>query len=224
MRILITIFLIISLLSCNQVIKKSDSQIESFEKFFGENELNYLNEIIDDLDNYLAFNYPDQTSKFRKYLADISDLKVNKYWIIDTLKLTKYRGSNLFRKYETIYPDSVWFDGITFSIKFPDSELTEEIIPEEIFPLGGKSINLNIDSIINSLKKEPKRILIKQSDFDLSLSSIQKSDSLIISYIEIKEIGGDLSPSTLASGLLYYLTENNEYFAKRIFVMDMYDY
>jgi hypothetical protein len=219
MRVLITLLMILSLVSCNQANKNRDSRIEKFEKSFGVKELEYLNEIIDNLDNYLIQNYPDQKSKFRAYLADINENKVKYYWKIDSIKLNKYRESNLFRKYEKIYPDTVWFQEKTFCIKYPDVEFIEEIIP-----IRKKKVDLNIDSMINALKQEPKLLLIEQSDFEKALKSIQKPDSLITSYQEVKNVAGDLSPSILASGLMYYMTEYNEYFAKRIFVMDLYDY
>lgn len=219
MRNLLTIFLILSFISCNQEIRKSESNIRKFEHNIGAKELDYLNEIINDFDNFLANNYPDKKSKFKAYLADISELKTIKYWKIDSTKMHKYRKSNLFAKYETIYPDTVWYDGQTFSIKFPNTEYIEEIIP-----IRRKNVDLNIDSTINSLKHKPETWLIEQSDFYLALNSIQKSDSLIITYLEVKEIAGNLSPTILASGIMYYLTDKNEYFAKRIFVMDIHDY
>ena len=218
------IFFILLFISCNQVNKESDNHYDEFEQYFGAKELEYLNEIIEDFDNYLAVNYPNQGSKFRTYLTDINESKVINYWKIDSIKLKKYMESNLFRKYETIYPDSVWFDGHTFNIKFPNCEYLEERLPEEIFPIGMKNVNLDVDSTINSLKHKPETWLVEQSDFYLALNSIQKSDSLIITYLEVKEIAGSLSPTILASGIMYYLTDKNEYFAKRIFVMDIHDY
>jgi hypothetical protein len=71
------------------------------------------------------------------------------------------------------------------------------------------------------LKNEPKIKLIKPSKFYIALDSIQRSDSLILNYLDAKEAIGNLSSSILASGLLYNLSDNNEYFAKRIFAMDI---
>ncbi len=218
MRSLTIILLITSLFACNQRTDKTNTPIEKFEKFLGEKEVIYLNEIVDDLDNYLAYNYPDHQSKFKAYLIDISEMNVNDYWKIDSTKLKKYKESNLFGKYDTIFPDSVWFNGNTFSIKYPDSGFIEEIIP-----IKRKNEDFNIDSTIKSLKNEPRVFLIEQSNYYLAFDSIQKSDSLIITYLEAKEALGNLSPTILVGGLLYFLTESNEYFAKRIFVMDIYD-
>ncbi len=218
MRNLTLIFLIITLFACNQNTKKSELQKEKFEKILGKQETTNLNEIVGDLDNYLIKKYPEQPSKFKAYLNDVSELNLSEYWRLDSIKMKKYRESNLFGKYDTIYPDSVWFDGRSFNIKYPDFDMIEEIIPL-------KRINeeTNIDSIINSLRIEPKFLLKKESNFYLALDSIQQSDSLIITYLNEKEAAGNLSPSILANGLKHYLTESNEYFAKRIFVMEMYE-
>jgi hypothetical protein len=73
------------------------------------------------------------------------------------------------------------------------------------------------------LKNEPRLLLKKPSNFYLALDSINQSDSLILTYLDAKNIVSYMSPFNLAGGLNYYLTENNEYFAKRIFIMDMND-
>ena len=218
MRNLTIILLFISLFACNQTTEKSDSQIEKFEKILGEQETIYLNEIVADFDNYLSSKYPDQKSKFKSYLTDISELKIKKYWEIDSAKLEQYRESNLFGEYDTVYPDSVWYDGLSFSIKYPDDEFIEEMVP-----IKRKGKNLNVDSTITSLKNEPRFILTEQSKLFIALDSINQSDSLIITYFDAKEAAGNLSPSILAGGIGYYLNDNNEYFAKRILIMEMYE-
>jgi hypothetical protein len=218
MRNLTIIVILISVFACNQRAEKKHSSIETFEKILGEPETNYLNEIVADFDNYLASNYPDHKSKFESYLVDISELGVKEYLKIDSTKLIKYRESNLFGKYDTLYPDSVWYDGLSFSSKFPDSEFIEEMIP-----IKREGKNTNVDSTINSLKNEPRFVLTEQSRLFLALDSISQSDSLIITYFDAKEAVGSMSPSILAGGLRYYLNDNNEYFAKRIFIMDMYE-
>ena len=218
MRNITLIFLFITLFACNQKTEKNEMQIEKFENILGKQETTCLNEIVGDLDNYLAENYPHQNSKFNEYLVDISESKVDKYWKIDSMKIKKYRESNLFGKYDTIFPDSVWYDEQTFKIKYPDFDIVEEIIP-----LKRISKETNIDSTINAMRIEPRFLLKTESKFYLALDSIQQSDSLMITYLDAKEVAGHLSPSVLANGLKYYLTESNEYFAKRIFVMDIYE-
>ena len=212
MTFLIAFFFVLSILSCNQSKKTKDRLISEFEKQIDEEQLNYLNEIVNDLDSYLSENYPNQELKFRAYLTDLSDLTLNEYWRIDSVKFEKYRERDLFRNFKKIFPDSVWFNGQTYCIKFPDNEITEVIIP-----------NGNVDTIINFLQQEPRLFLTKQSIVHKALDSIEKSDSLIINYFEAKEFTDNFSPSILAKGLLFYLTDKNEYFAKRIFILEMHD-
>ncbi len=218
MRYLTIILIILSPFACHQKTDKNDTPTEKFERILGEQETTYLNEIVCDLDNYLASTYPDQESKFKTYLVDISKSRVKEYWKIESNKLKKYGETNLFGKYDTIYPDSVWYGGLSINIKYPDFEFIEEMIP-----IKRKNGETNIDSMINSLKIEPKYLLIEQSVFYPALDSIQESDSLIINYIDAKEAAGNMSPLILVGGLMYNLNENNEYFAKRIFVMEMYE-
>lgn len=218
MRNLIIILMLSSLFACNQKFEKSDSPIEKFERILGEQETIDLNEIVYDLDNYLAFHYPDNRLKFKAYLGDISKSKVEEYWKIDSTKLIKYRENYLFGKYDTIFPDSVWYNGQSFSIKFPNSDFIEETIPiisqGEIF---------NLDSAINSLKNEPKFSIRKQGKLYLALVAIQQSDSIILTYFDAKVCAGNISPSILAGGLACYLNDKNELFAKSILILDMYE-
>ena len=218
MRNLAIFVLIISLVSCNQTIEKNSSSIETFEKILGEPETTYLNEIVSDLNNYLSLNYPDHESRFKSYLVDIPELNLIDFYRIDSIKLIRYGESNLFGQYMTIFPDSVWCDGLTFKIKFPNADLINEILP-----LPEKGENSNIDSVITSLENKPEFVLIERSNFILALDSIKQSDSLISTYLDAKEEAGDLSPSTLSVGIKHYLNDNNEYFAKRILIMDLYE-
>jgi hypothetical protein len=218
MRNLALFVLIISLVSCNQTIEKNSSSIETFEKLLGEPETTYLNEIVSDLNNYLSSNYPDHESRFKSYLVDIPELNLIDFYRIDSVKLIKYGESNLFGQYVTFFPDSVWYDGLTYKIKFPNSDFITEILP-----IPGKKEKLDIDSIISSLENKPEIVLTEQSKFILALDSIKQSDSLISTYLDVKEALVDLSPSTLSDGIRHYLNDNNEYFAKRILIMDLYE-
>lgn len=218
LRNLTIVFIILSFFACNQKNKKSDNLIEQFEKVLNEKETNYLNEIANDLDNYLATKYPEQESKFKAYLVDISELRIDKYWKIDSVKLKKYRESNLFGRYDTIFPDSVWFDGSSFKIRFPDFDLIEEMISNQ-----RKNEEINIDSTINFLKNKPKFLLSEKSNYFIALESIQKSDSLISNYFKAKEVAGNLTPPILARGLLNNYNSNDDYFAKRIFIIELFE-
>ncbi|WP_417600390.1 hypothetical protein [Owenweeksia hongkongensis] len=215
---LITLLLSLVLLSCKQPPSNGNESIKKFENILGEQEVFYLNEIIKGLDTYLDQNYSNQDFKFKSFLIDVQESKLENYWAIDSIQLRKYRGSQLFKKYDEILPDSVWFNGHTFNIKYPDFELEDEMIP--ILKNGKIS---NIDSTISALKIEPKLSLKEQSRFFIALYAIQMTDSLIIKYLDAKEAANSIAPSLIAGGLKHSLNESNEYFAKRIFVIDMYE-
>ena len=217
MKKLIIIAIFISFFNCNENPRKTILPIEKFERILENKETIYLNEIVKDLDNYLSTLYPNKKSKFKLYLVDITKNNIKEYWNIDTNKLKKYKRSKLSRKYDTIFPDSVWYNNKSFKIKYPDSNLVDEI---SFF--RGKNEN-NIDSIINSLKVEPRLLVKEESNFYLALNTIKQSDSLITISIKSKTMG-NIAPPALAYGILNHLSDNNEYIAKRIFIMNMYDY
>jgi hypothetical protein len=222
MRYLSIVLMMCSILACNNNSTEYGGLIKKFEKILGENESYFLNEIVSDFDNYLILNYPENESEFKAYLEAVSEMKVKNNWKIDSLKLKKYRESNIFSNYDSIYPDSVWFEDGIFKITYTDY-FCEELITSSEEWIPSKSDELrNIDSTINSLQREP--ILTKYpSNFIVALDSIQQTDSLIITYLDFKNWVDDISPENLAGGLLYFLSEENEYFAKRIFVMEILD-
>jgi len=96
----------------------------------------------------------------------------------NVVKLQTYRESNLFGKYDTEYPDSIWYDGLSFKINYPIFGLSEEMIPSD-----GQNTDIIIDSLINSLKNDSKLFLKESSSFYSALDSIKLSDSLIIKYL-----------------------------------------
>ena len=218
MNKLIILVFSLTFFSCNQRASEHQTSIERFEDVLGAQEVIYLDEIISGLDTYLETNYSDRELKFKSFLIDMREGNVNDHWEIDSIKITKYRKSHLFNKYDEIYPDSVWFDGQTFVSRFLEIELVAEMIP-----IRKRGEALDIDSTITALKNEPELYLKEIGQFYIALDTIQMSDSLIIKYLDAKDAAGSISPSLIAGGLNYSLNEGNEYFAKRIFVMDMYE-
>ncbi|MDA3839593.1 MAG: hypothetical protein PF572_00755 [Patescibacteria group bacterium] len=207
------IFILISFLfSCNQT-NKTDSII-IFETILGEKETTALNEIVTDFDTFLDLKYPNKTSIFETYINDLTKKSYNNIWRIDSTIISKYADCNIFPKYDLIFPDSVWYDGLSFKIKYSDNDVVEEITP--IIRNGG----INIDSMILEIKTNPKFLTKHQSSFLPALDSIKDSDSLIFNYLDAKSIIGNISTEVLSKGLMIGLSENNEYFAKRILIMD----
>jgi hypothetical protein len=124
----------------------------------------------------------------------------------------------LFTKYDKVYPDSVWFDGFSFRLNYPNVGFEEEMIP-----IKGENSKTAVDSIINTLRKEPKLLLRETSKFYLALDSIQQSDSLIIDYLNAKQAVGHISQASLVDGLLSNYDYTTDYFSKRIFIIDSND-
>ncbi len=128
-------------------MQKKEKSTTLFEQALSKKEASCLQEIIADFDNYLASKYPKEESKFKAYLRDFSKANVKDYWKIDSVKLEQYREIGLFGKYDTLYPDSVWYDGQSFKISYPESEDVDEFDPKEII-----RDSLKISSIISRLK------------------------------------------------------------------------
>lgn len=195
-----------------------NARIYEFENSLGEIETKYLNELVNDFDLFLNNKYKDEEFKFKKYLTEISESNQPDIWKIDKNKLEEIKKTNLFAKYDSIYPDSVWYYGKNvFNVSYSDYDvgITNSIAFE--------NKESNVDSIINSLKTKPRFKEVEPSYFQIALESIVTKDSLIQKYLDARKTAGTISIRLIAGGLLYDLKPENEYFAKRIIIMQMND-
>jgi hypothetical protein len=221
MKHIFIIVIAVLLFSCNENKKIEGERINRFENSLGEKETKYLNEIVRDFDSYLMTKFKDKKSEseFKQYLTELSESENPDFWKIDNIKLDKYLNSNLFAKYDSIYPDTVWYDNNVINVSFASSIG----IANSIAPIKRKNQELNIDSLINSIKTQPRLNEIEPSYFQIALESIMTEDSLVLNYIDAKQAAGTISSRLIASGLIYNLSPETEYFAKRIMIMEMND-
>ena len=216
MKHLLSFIFAVLLLSCNADKQIEKNQIKEFKTVLGKTETKQLDDIVRDFDSFLNKKYKNKNSesKLKQYLQEIANWDNPEIWKIDELKLKEYYTSDLFAKYDSIYPDSVWIENDLINLKYNELEDIQSIIPMN------KS---NIDSMINELKREPELNLTSPSNFLLALESIAQKDSQIVNYLDAKDIAGNISLYMLADGLLYNYKNSSEYFTKRILVMEMND-
>lgn len=214
MKHILTFAILVFLFSCTE---KKDVRIIEFENSLGETETNYLNDLVHDFDSFLNIKYKNQEFKFKEYLTEISESKEPDIWKIDKNKLEEIEKTNLFAKYDSIFPDSVWYDNKVFNVSYSDLHLgvTNSIAIIE------KNQDLNIDSIISSLKNKPRLEEIEPSYVQIALETVMTEDTLIQNYLDAKKTAGTISIRLIAGGLLHNLKPENEYFAKRILIMEM---
>lgn len=211
----ILLITVIVLFSCTTNEKTENEWITTFESSLGKRETKYLNEMVNDFDAFLEKKYDDKNSasSVKLYLQELSDNNSGQ-WKTDTEKYQQYQESNLFAKYDTIYPDSVWIEDDLVNVKFEELEVIQSIIPLD---------NENLESLVNELKVKPELTLMSRGNFFEALKSVSDKDSLISNYLSYVEIAGQTSIYLLANGLLYDYKPKNEYFAKRILIMEMND-
>lgn len=197
-----------------------NDQIDEFENSLGEIETKYLNELVNDFNLFLNKKYKDEEFKFKKYLTEISESNQPDIWKIGKNKLEEIKKTNLFAKYDSIYPDSVWYDNNVFNVLYSDSEVG---ISNSIAFVNKENNESNIDSMINSLKSKPRLKELEPSYFQIALESIVTKDPLIQNYLDARKTAGTISIRLIAGGLLHDLKPENEYFAKRIIIMQMND-
>jgi len=216
-----TIIIIIGLLlfdSCFQDKTYDKERIKEFEIKLGKQETKFLNEIVADMNIYLDKNYKQvlKKNRFKAYLTAIVSKPSYNLFLIDSLKLNKYKTSNLFTKYILEYPDSVWEDKGSLYVHY---NYYNENLPV-------LSTNKSAEEQIDDLKRESIRKYISISPFYNSLDTINAKDSLISIFLECRDLlgHGRISPAILADIILKYSNDSSDYFGKRIFIMGLYDY
>ena len=196
------------------------SRVNEFEKSLGETETRYLNELVNDFDLFLNKKYNDEEFTFRKYLTEISESNHPDIWKIDNNKLEEIKKTNLFARYDLIYPDSVWYDNNVFRVSYTDSDVG---ITNSIAIKYKSNKESDIDSIMNFLQSEPRLKEIEPGYFQIALETLETKDALIQKYLDAGKTAGTISLRLIAGRLLHDLNPDNEYFAKRIIIMQMND-
>ena len=215
MKHIITFLILMFFFSYIQI--KND-RIGEFENTLGETETKYLNELVNDFDAFLNKKFKDEEFKFNKYLKEISESNQPELWKISKDKFEEIQKTNLFARYDSIFPDSVWYDDKGFNVSYSDMGIRNSItIRKE------ENQEYNIDSIIKSLKNKPELKEVESGYFQISLESVMSGNTLIKNYLDAKKTAGTLSIRLVADGLLRELKDENEYFAKRILIMEMND-
>ena len=110
MKHLLSFIFALLLLSCNADKQIEKNQIKKFKTVLGKTETKQLDDIVRDFDSFLNKKYKNTNSetKLKQYLQELANWDNPEIWKIDELKLKEYYTSNLFAKYDSIYPDSVW--------------------------------------------------------------------------------------------------------------------
>ena len=208
--VFITLFLFYS---CVNPLKKENELIPKFEKSLGKLETKYLNEMVDDFDTFLTKKYDnDSESNLKRYLNELSSTDKQEIWKIEAKKLEQYLNNNLFAKYDTIYPDSVWVEEDLMNVRFKEIETIQSIIPIE---------NNDLKSMVEEIMMEPKLKQRAPSSFHQALKSVADQDSLIANYLYYCENAGHTPLNILAAGLSHDYNEDSAYFLKRILIMEM---
>jgi hypothetical protein len=220
MKHIITLAFFVIIFSCVANRKVENERISKFEDSLGKSETKYLNKLVNDFDSFLAkkYNGKEYDSNFKEYLNEISESNHPDIWKIDKNKLVEIQETNLLAKYDSIFPDSVWYNENVINVSFSSLGITNSIA---LIQKGNQEFN--VDSLINVIKAKPRLEEIEPSKFQIALTAVMTDDILIQNYLDAKRAAGTISIRLIADGLRYNYRPNEEYFAKRIMIMEMND-
>ena len=223
-----TKLILILILSLCSIQTEKDKRIEKFEFKLGREKALVLDKAVLVLDSIVSDMYEtgNINSNYQCFLNDIAQnnidgeafykrkeiinlnnqfkvcgLRNDVYLQLDT---SFFENDCLVNRYSTLNSDSLADD------------YENEI--REFFPTNHLDKS-SIDSIIN--KKAPALIHNYSGNYFSALSLVQENDSLLINYLEIKELLGSISSSIIAGLFLNNKADFNEYFTKRIFTIEI---
>ncbi len=197
-------FLFILCFSCSPKI----SELEEFNKVLGEEKAKALDELIVSFQEFLDINYTegDLGEKTKEFLMDNSNYKFPQ-WKFEKLSnkriLEKIEQSGLrkelylyeFENYEAEYNIA---DLLRNNTNDTSNLEYSEPIEEEIIPITPYSKSIEIDRNEND---NMQKFNIR-GKFLYSLAKQFPKDTMIVQYVDIKIVAGDISPSLMSGGFL----------------------
>ncbi len=208
-------------LGCEQNQSRHE-RIEKFESILGEGQSKALNKIVSKFDSHLEkYDYESYSAFLRSFknpdaqiiieqiqknpenqglweLTKNSQLEQEIRFTLDSIYVLKTEIRQFYHRINDK-------DTIVWGQKFNPTEPISKPITKEVLDRRISDTQLNI-----------------YGNFFEGLAQVQKSDSLIINYLDAKKAVGDISLVLIAGGLLYDEPVNEDYFFKRIVVSEFF--
>ncbi len=234
----ILIILILSFSCSNQ--KQSEQRILEFENILGVENSKTLSYLINDFENdFLKKQYPNLKSEdaYKVFLIELRDGKTINGRDFSN-KSREYFNASKLKQDIYQYPDSVWIlknsemdkieaDSMLFLydpypyIKLRYKDLNKNGTYEYSYSRIHTNIkpNSNFDSIITRRLKIPEYNY--SNKYMQALYAVKETDTLIKKYFDLKQNGGSSPSDFFARGILELNPDFNDYFHKRIVVMEL---
>lgn len=99
-------------------------------------------------------------------------------------------------------------------------KLEDSLVFISELPIPSQYLSYNKDAVIEYLNENPSFNM--KGDFIKSLDLIQASDSMVIEYLSAKKAASNIPMSVVIDGLLKEEVDYNDYFVKRIIVVELF--
>jgi len=217
------------------------NDLEGFEKFLGDEKVEALNMLEESFDEFLESNFPIQPTeneKIKQLLQIIKETgefeenwKFNSTFNLQVIR--KVESSGLRKEFWTYnyeeYIPYYYHQYLIDSIKNENPDTILRIDSNQIQRIYNSDEEIliieNPDSIDGMSYKEWSDSLLDfnwRGQFTFAIDKFSINDSVILEYLDAKEATGNISPSLIASGLLYRDPDLSEPFVKRIILMELY--
>ena len=233
---------ILTFLLSSAILFGQKNDLAGFETFLGSEKVEAINMLEKSFDSFLVANFPsqktmdDKTKKFLQIIKETGEIEEN--WkfnsSLNSRIIKKIESSGLRKEFWTYgyenYIPFYYHQFLIDSIKSinPDTNLhidsnalmKQYTVDEEIIPI----IN-STDSVEGMTHKEWSDSLLEfnwRGQYLFAIERYSFNDKVIDEYIDAKIAGGNISPSLMASGLMYHDSDLTEPLVKRIILMEIY--
>lgn len=188
------------LISCKN-FEDEKRQVKEFDKMFNNAQLEALGLALKSFESFLNENFNEKSTEKEKiieFLKSITDTSLYSNW-----KFSDKLSKEITEKYESSGLRKEYFY----------YQLEDTIGEKMVEFIGPIDENVNEDSLMN---------FNVSGQYLKALRNVSNPDSLLISYLDAKDVAGMMSYELITGGLIYSINQYNIEIVKRIIMFEIY--
>jgi len=212
------IILLISIISFSCGNQSENGAIQTFESILGKEKSDGLTQVVDHFESEILDKYETISLEeaYKKYLTNIVE---SNFVTVEEWLPVQYKRDSIFDLCKCGLVDEVWMKPDTIWVKNDRLYISYFSNPEDI-EFGRKIRTTNIDSLIS--REKNTSIANLRGLVHKAFGAISETNELTYWYYDTRNMAGDFSRQITANLMLKNNIDYNDYFVKRIIVIETY--
>jgi len=231
MKLITYILTIIFLVGFIQA-QRCKNDLKGFNNFLGHEKASALNDCINSFDNFINNNYVDYKNtnkRIRTFLEQLSNSYIpDSTWILETEEnkkiLNRFEKSGMRKEIWLYGYEDYEIEYISENNNTDTQKVVNFEIEEEIIPVTRQVDTIDYEKLVKELKSQHDSSLWSNimGQFLYGLSKYAPHDPDIQSYVEAKQMAGNIASELVVNAFLKEIKNYNEPFIKRIIFVEFY--